>query len=169
MFDALRFAAHISKDHQVTATLDALTSISASGSLLVAQHQSRSLTAQPGWGIAGVVSRVAGVPSPLAGEPWKSLWSQARMAGLLADRGWSIDSDFSLLESAARLGTPTSGATESRLQGEWLSPTSRPERSDSYAIRGSTLTRGLSAACGRAITSASCWQPGDGVPRASSR
>jgi methyltransferase (TIGR00027 family) len=102
---------------QITATLDALTSISAAGSMLVAQYQSRSLTAQLGRGVAGLVARVAGVPSPLAGEPWRSLWSQARMAGLLADRGWAIDSDVSLLEGATRLGTPTSGATRSLATG----------------------------------------------------
>jgi methyltransferase (TIGR00027 family) len=102
---------------QVTATLDALTGISAAGSMLVAQYQSRSLTAHLGRGVAGLVSRVAGVPSPLAGEPWRSLWSQTRMAGLLADRGWVIDSDVSLLEIATRLGTPISGAARSLSTG----------------------------------------------------
>jgi methyltransferase (TIGR00027 family) len=58
---------------QVSATLDALTGISAAGSILVAQYQSRSLTAQLGRRVAGLASRLTGVPSPLAGEPWRSL------------------------------------------------------------------------------------------------
>jgi methyltransferase (TIGR00027 family) len=98
---------------QVSATLDALTGISAAGSILVAQYQSRSLKAQLGRRVAGLASRLTGVLSPLTGEPWRSQWSQMRMAGLLADRAWAVDSDVSLLESATRLGTPTGGAARS--------------------------------------------------------
>jgi methyltransferase (TIGR00027 family) len=102
---------------QVTATLDALTGISAAGSILVVQYQSRSLTAQLGRRVAGLASRLTGVPSPLAGEAWRSLWSPTGMAGLLIDRGWVVDSDVSLLETATRLGTPTGGAARSLANG----------------------------------------------------
>ena len=95
---------------QVTATLDALTGISAAGSVLVAQYQSRSLSAQVGRRVAGLVSRLSGAVSPLAGEPWRSLWSERQIARLLADRGWVVDSDVSLIESTARYDTPYGSA-----------------------------------------------------------
>ena len=95
---------------QVTATLDALTRISAAGSVLVAQYQSRSLSAQVGRRVAGLVSRLSGAVSPLAGEPWRSLWSERQISRLLADRGWVVDSDVSLLESTTRCDTPHASA-----------------------------------------------------------
>ena len=91
---------------EVSATLDALTGVSAAGSILVAQYQSRSLTARVGRRVAGLASRLSGAPSPLAGEPWRSLWSPARMAGLLAAHGWAVDSDVSLLEGVSEHATP---------------------------------------------------------------
>lgn len=91
---------------QVATTLDALTSVSAAGSILVAQYQSRSLAAQLGRRAAHLASRVSGVPSPLAGEPWRSLWSPAQVSGLLADRGWVVDTDVSLLEEVTQNGSP---------------------------------------------------------------
>ena len=96
---------------QVTATVDAVTGISAAGSVLVAQYQSRSLAAQVGRRVAGLVSRLSGAPSPLAGEPWRSLWSERQIARLLAERGWVVDSDVSLLESTTRCDTPYASAT----------------------------------------------------------
>ena len=96
---------------QVTATVDAVTGISAAGSVLVAQYQSRSLSAQVGRRVAGLVSRLSGAPSPLAGEPWRSLWSERQIARLLAERGWVVDSDVSLLESTTRCDTPYASAT----------------------------------------------------------
>lgn len=104
---------------EVTATVDALTAASAMGSVLVAQYQSRSLSAQLGRRLTGLVSRLSGVPSPLAGEPWKSLWSPARMAGLLADSGWLVASDVNLLDCATLLGTP-SGRAGSLVTGRVL-------------------------------------------------
>lgn len=95
---------------QVTATLDEVTGISAAGSILVAQYQSRSLTAQVGRRLAGLASRLSGTPSPLAGEPWRSLWSEGQMATLLRDQGWVVLSDVSLLESTTRLGLPHGSA-----------------------------------------------------------
>ncbi len=96
---------------QVTATVDAVTGSSAAGNVLVAQYQSRSLSAQVGRRVAGLASRLSGAPSPLAGEPWRSLWSERQIARLLADRGWVVDSDVSLLESTTRCDTPYASAT----------------------------------------------------------
>ncbi len=96
---------------QVTATVDAVTGSSAAGNALVAQYQSRSLSAQVGRRVAGLASRLSGAPSPLAGEPWRSLWSERQIARLLADRGWVVDSDVSLLESTTRCDTPYASAT----------------------------------------------------------
>lgn len=75
---------------QVCATLDALSGASAAGIVPIAQYQSRLLSAQFGRRVAGLISRLSGVPSPLAGEPWRSLWSPARMAGFFPIvAGWS--------------------------------------------------------------------------------
>jgi methyltransferase (TIGR00027 family) len=95
---------------QVAATLDAVTGVSAAGSVLVAQYQSRSLSAQIGRRVAGLASRLSGASSPLAGEPWRSLWSERQVARLLSDRGWAVDSDVSLLASTARYDTPYGSA-----------------------------------------------------------
>ncbi len=95
---------------QVTATVDALTGVSAAGSVLVAQYQSRSLSAQIGRRVAGLASRLTGAPSPLAGEPWRSLWSERQIARLLGDRDWAVDCDVNLLQSTTRYDTPYGGA-----------------------------------------------------------
>jgi len=95
---------------QVTATVDAVTGISAAGSVLVAQYQSHSLTAQVGRRVAGLASRLSGATSPLAGEPWRSLWSERQIARLLSERDWVVDSDVSLLESTVRCDTPNASA-----------------------------------------------------------
>ena len=95
---------------EVADTLDALTAVSGEGSTLVAQYQSRSVAAQLGRAVAGLVARASGVPSPLAGEPWRSLWSEARMGALLTGRGWAVETDLDLLEYARRIGTPTESA-----------------------------------------------------------
>lgn len=95
---------------QVTATFDAVAGLSANGSVLVAQYQSRSLSAQVGRRVAGLASRLWGASSPLAGEPWRSLWSEEQIARLLADRGWVVESDVSLLESTTRCDTPYGSA-----------------------------------------------------------
>jgi methyltransferase (TIGR00027 family) len=95
---------------QVTATVDALTEVSATGSVLVAQYQSRSVSAQVGRRVAGLASRLSGASSPLAGEPWRSLWSERQIARLLSERGWAVNSDVNLLASTARYDTPYGSA-----------------------------------------------------------
>jgi hypothetical protein len=68
------------------------------------------VSAQVGRRVAGLASRLSGASSPLAGEPWRSLWSERQVARLLSDRGWAVDSDVSLLASTARYDTPYGSA-----------------------------------------------------------
>ena len=92
---------------EVSETLDALTAASGPGSSLLVQYQAPSVVASLGRRAAGLLSRLASAPSPLADEPWKSTWSAARMAALLADHGWTVESDVDLLDYSTRIGSPS--------------------------------------------------------------
>lgn len=95
---------------EVLATLDALTSMSAPGSRLVAQYQAPSLAASVGRRFSVEVSRLSGTPSVLADEPWRSRWPASRMADVLRARGWEVTSHASLLHLAEMWGTPTTSS-----------------------------------------------------------
>src|SRR5262249_16657086 len=70
---------------QVAATVSEIAAASRSGSTLIVSYQGPSLIARIGRFAAGALDRVTGSTSPTAGEPWRSLWSPARLAKLLAE------------------------------------------------------------------------------------
>ncbi|MGW5100478.1 class I SAM-dependent methyltransferase [Streptomyces sp. NPDC004100] len=91
---------------QIRATLSALTARTAPGSTLVVNYQSPSARAAAG----RLLTRLLG-NAITAGEPWRSLWTPAQMATLLAEHGFRVTSDTSLLTLAETLGSPTRGRT----------------------------------------------------------
>ncbi|MBJ7903553.1 class I SAM-dependent methyltransferase [Streptomyces sp. DSM 110735] len=91
---------------QIHATLSALTARTAPGSTLVVNYQSPSARAAAG----RLLTRLLG-NAITAGEPWRSLWTPAQMATLLAEHGLRVTSDTSLLTLAETLGSPTRGRT----------------------------------------------------------
>ena len=91
----------------VGATIEALTRVSGSGSCLIANYQAPSLAASLGRRAVGLVTRMSGIESPLADEPWQSLWTQAGIAEIVTGHGWTVDSDQDLLEVADRIGSPS--------------------------------------------------------------
>ena len=93
---------------QVETTLAALSARSAPGSVLVVNYQSPHLRARVGRLLVGAISRVTGAANPMAGEPWRSLWTPDSMGGLLADRGWAVDRDDDLVAIADEIGVEVS-------------------------------------------------------------
>ncbi|MGW4301490.1 class I SAM-dependent methyltransferase [Streptomyces sp. NPDC004646] len=91
---------------QIRATLSALTARTAPGSTLVVNYQSPSARAAAG----RLLTRLLG-NAITAGEPWRSLWTPAQMATLLAEHGLRVTSDTCLLTLAETLGSPTRGRT----------------------------------------------------------
>ncbi|MET8812944.1 class I SAM-dependent methyltransferase [Streptomyces sp. NPDC004549] len=91
---------------QIRATLSALTARTAPGSTLVVNYQSPSAKAAAG----RLLTRLLG-NAITAGEPWRSLWTPAQMATLLAEHGLRVTSDTSLLTLAETLDSPARGRT----------------------------------------------------------
>jgi methyltransferase (TIGR00027 family) len=102
-------------DSQVRATVAGIAALSAPGSVLVVQYQTRSWTATAGRRVSGLLARLTGAENPLAREPWRSLWTPASMARLLTGSGFAVASDEDLLTLAGRLGSP---ATHRRSLGD---------------------------------------------------
>jgi methyltransferase (TIGR00027 family) len=98
----------------VEATVAALAARSAPGSVLAVNYQAPSMAASIGRHVAGLVARVSGHASPLAGEPWRSAWTADAMAQLLGRSGFTVDRDDDLLSIAERLGSPTGNARSVR-------------------------------------------------------
>jgi hypothetical protein len=55
---------------------------SARGSVLVVQYQTRAWLNILARRLTGLTARLARLDNPLADEPWRSLWTAARMAEL---------------------------------------------------------------------------------------
>ncbi|MGB9377913.1 MAG: class I SAM-dependent methyltransferase [Mycobacteriales bacterium] len=89
---------------QVEATLGALSERSALGSILVVQYQDRSWIARLGRRLSAFIARRAGLDDPLTDEPWRSLWTPAAFAALLAADGFLVERDEDLLTTANRIG-----------------------------------------------------------------
>jgi methyltransferase (TIGR00027 family) len=92
---------------EVAATVTAVAALSARGSRLVVNFQKPAATAKLGRFAARALAASTGRPSVWATEPWRSTWTPAAMAELLARHGYTVTSDDSLLGIAATLGTPT--------------------------------------------------------------
>ncbi|SFC77141.1 methyltransferase, TIGR00027 family [Nocardioides terrae] len=89
---------------EVVRTLQALAARSARGSTLVVNYQTPSLRARLGRRLVGLLARLGRQEPVTAGEPWHTLLTPARMARLLVDAGFGVNSDEDLLAVAGRLG-----------------------------------------------------------------
>jgi len=96
---------YLSRD-EVTATVQAVSDTSATGSRLVVNYQSPSLSAAIGRLTARAMTRVARRRSPWAEEPRRSSWSPSAMSELLARHGFSLERDDDLLALAVELSIP---------------------------------------------------------------
>jgi methyltransferase (TIGR00027 family) len=101
---------------EVARTLRAIGRRSARGSTLVLTYQTPSLRARLGRRLAGLLTRAGREQPVTAAEPWRTLLTPARMARLLVDAGFGVNSDEDLLTIAGRLGL-TSGRRTSLRNG----------------------------------------------------
>ena len=90
----------------VAETVRQIADLSAPGSVLVVNYQSRSLTASVLRRVMRVVMRLTRQRDPLAGEPWRSTWSPDTMREMLAHNGFATTSDGDLLTLASGLSLP---------------------------------------------------------------
>lgn len=101
---------------QVSATAAALAVCSGPGSRLIVNYQVPTMSAPLGRLVAGALMASTGRRSVWATEPWRSTWTPAALAGLLAGHGFRVTRDFDLLDAANELNTPT-GRTRSLRHG----------------------------------------------------
>jgi methyltransferase (TIGR00027 family) len=99
---------------QVGVTVRQIASASFAGSRLVVNYQPKSGALRIGRLVSRAMSRVAGRTSPLAGEPWRSLWAPREMARLLERHGFTVVRDNHLRELATGLLDPAPGGMSSR-------------------------------------------------------
>jgi O-methyltransferase involved in polyketide biosynthesis len=92
---------------QVGATLAALGTRSAPGSVLVVQYQARAWLNIVARRLPGLTARLARLENPLADQPWRSLWTEAQMGELLERHGFTVRRDGDLLAIVTRIGSPT--------------------------------------------------------------
>jgi methyltransferase (TIGR00027 family) len=90
----------------VRATLAEVSTLSAPGSILVVNYQSRSWTAATMRRVMRVAFRLTRQEDPLAGEPWRSTWSPQQLRTMLSDNEFDTISDDDLLTLASGLGLP---------------------------------------------------------------
>ena len=90
----------------VAETVRHLAELSAPGSILVVNYQSRSVSASVLRRVMRVVMRLSRQHDPLAGEPWRSTWSPETMRAMLAHSGFETTQDDDLLTLASGLDLP---------------------------------------------------------------
>jgi methyltransferase (TIGR00027 family) len=91
---------------QVAATVTALSACSASNSRLIVNFQVPATSATLGRLAARALMASTGRSSVWANEPWRSTWTSAAMAALLARHGYAVTQDQALLETAGVLAIP---------------------------------------------------------------
>jgi methyltransferase (TIGR00027 family) len=91
---------------QVAATVTALAACSAPDSRLIVNFQTPAISARLGRLVARALTASTGRASVWANEPWRSTWTPAAMAGLLARHGYAVTRDQNLLDTAAALAIP---------------------------------------------------------------
>jgi methyltransferase (TIGR00027 family) len=84
-------------------TLAAVADSSAPGSRLVVNYQAPSLFAKAGRVLSSVIMLLARRTNPMAGEPWRSLWSVDQMRDALQSEGFRVLSDHDLYELRGEL------------------------------------------------------------------
>jgi methyltransferase (TIGR00027 family) len=91
---------------EVRATVAEVARLSATASRLVVNYQARSLPTSVMRSLMRGVLRVARLPDPLAGEPWRSLWSPEQVSSMVARNGFDVTSDDDLLTLSEGLVMP---------------------------------------------------------------
>jgi methyltransferase (TIGR00027 family) len=99
---------------QVAATVTAFAARSAAQSRLIVNFQVPAASAKLGRLAARALMASTGRSSVWATEPWRSTWTPAAMAGLLARHGYTVTRDEDLRDTAVALGTPTRHDTSLR-------------------------------------------------------
>jgi methyltransferase (TIGR00027 family) len=92
---------------QVRATVAQVAELSAPGSQIVVNYQTRSLQASIMRRFVRLVLRVSRQPDPFAGEPWRSLWRPDGMRRLLGRNGFHVIRDGDLLGLSEGLALPS--------------------------------------------------------------
>ena len=90
----------------VTETVRHLAGLSAPGSILIVNYQSRSLSASVMRRVMRVATRLSGQHDPLAQEPWRSTWTPETMRAMLGRNRFETTSDDDLLTLASGLDLP---------------------------------------------------------------
>ena len=90
----------------VAATVAVVRALSAPGSNLIVNYQSRSVLAAVGRIVARAMNASARRRSPWADEPRRSAWTPETMRRLLTSHGFTVTSDEDLLGLARRLSSP---------------------------------------------------------------
>lgn len=88
---------------EVTATMRAISGLSAPGSRLVVNYQAPSLFASLGRSLARAMTTPTRRLNPWANEPVRSSWTPAAMADLLRRHGFEVRRDDDLLSLAEAL------------------------------------------------------------------
>jgi methyltransferase (TIGR00027 family) len=91
---------------EVVATVIALAAGSAPNSRLIVNFQTPAPSTKLGRLAARALMASTGGSSVWADEPWRSTWTPAAMAGLLAGHGYTITRDLNLLDTAGALAIP---------------------------------------------------------------
>ncbi|MEU0550070.1 class I SAM-dependent methyltransferase [Micromonospora sp. NPDC005979] len=91
---------------EVSTTVAALAACSAPTSRLVVNFQLPGTSLTLGRLVARVLMASTGRRSFWATEPWRSTWTPAAMAALLARHGFTVTGDHDLLETARELSLP---------------------------------------------------------------
>ncbi|KKJ97430.1 class I SAM-dependent methyltransferase [Micromonospora sp. HK10] len=99
---------------EVAATMAGLVAGSAPGSCLIVNYQSPAAVATGGRVLARLLTASTGRRSVWATEPWRSTWTPAAMAALLARHGYRVTRDESLLDVGRRLALPVGRASSLR-------------------------------------------------------
>ena len=90
----------------VAETVRHLAELSAPGSILVVNYQSRSASASALRRVMRVAMRLSRQHDPLAGEPWRSTWSPQTMRDMLAHNDFGTTQDADLLTLARGFDLP---------------------------------------------------------------
>jgi methyltransferase (TIGR00027 family) len=91
---------------EVTATVGEIATRSGRNSRLVVNFQIPAMSISLGRVVARALMASTGRSTMWAREPWRSTWTPAAMAGLLARHGFAVTRDESLLDAATALATP---------------------------------------------------------------
>ncbi len=93
---------------EVQSSVRAVAGLSAAGSRLVVNYQSRSLSASLGRRVMNSVARLAGSDNPMANEPWRSTWTPDGIKELLGRHGFRVVNDEDLATVAQRMSLTVS-------------------------------------------------------------